>query len=266
MRDSNIAKESPSIVTAVSSAMAPIDLNQTLLIFADGACSGNPGPGGWGSIICTPRGEVLELGGPAKQTTNNQMELQAVIQALAEVRSFDGPVAVLTDSVYVIRGITQWIWGWRKREWKTAQGDPVSNKEYWSELSRLVAQRGKSMTWHYVRGHSGIPGNERTDKIATTFAKGGRPQLYRGGLLDYPVPLHDLPENTDLPPPKPLENQRPAKAAAYSYLSLVGNTAKRHSTWAECESRVKGVSGAKFKKTASAEDEEEILAAWGAEI
>lgn len=241
-----------------------IDLQQTLLIFADGASSGNPGPGGWGSIVCTPRGEVTELGGGLRSTTNNQMELRGVIEGLRHARTHVGPVAVLTDSVYVIRGITQWIWGWRKREWKTAEGEPVANQEFWQELSRLTAPRGKDLSWHFVKGHAGIAGNERCDEIATSFSKGRSVTLYRGGLLNYGIALHDFPENTDLPAPRP--DTRGPKAAAYSYLSLVGGTAQRHASWAECERRVKGVSGAKFKKAMTADEEAEILAGWGAAL
>src|SRR2546422_530241 len=96
-----------------------------IIVFADGASSGNPGPGGWGAIIATPEGQIVELGGGDPQTTNNRMELMATIRALETPESQSGPVALYTDSVYVIRGITQWIWGWRKNGWKTAEGKEV---------------------------------------------------------------------------------------------------------------------------------------------
>jgi ribonuclease HI len=240
------------------------------MIFADGASSGNPGPGGWGAIIARPdlesQGQVTELGGRDDSTTNNKMELTAVIRALDAIREETGPVAVYTDSVYVIRGITQWVWGWTRRNWKTAEGGEVANQELWRKLMALVIRRkekGHPVDWHFVRGHSGIPGNERVDEIAVAFSKGSRPRLYSGPLLSYDVAIHDIPENTELPAPSP---RKEPKAPAYSYLSLLGNTPMRHSTWAECERRVKGQSGAKFKKTMSAQEEEEILANWGFSI
>lgn len=239
-------------------------LSLPIVIFADGASSGNPGPGGWGAVIATPDGRVRELGGGERATTNNRMELVAVIRALEEAYTVAGDVAVYTDSVYVIRGITQWIWGWRKRDWKTAEGGDVANVELWKALSAQVAARklkGK-VEWHFVRGHSGIPGNERVDEIAVAFSKGSRPSLYVGPLLKYGVPIHDIPEDTSLPEMK----ERAPKVAAYCYLSLLGGVVMRHETWADCERRVKGRSGAKFKKAMSPEEEAKILSDWGVRL
>src|SRR5690606_10643838 len=236
-----------------------IDLRQTLVVFTDGACSGNPGPGGWGAILVYPEGKVIELGGSARSVTNNQMELLGVIRALEEARSFEGPVAIFTDSTYVIRGITQWVWGWRKREWKTAEGKDVANVDLWKSLVRLVSARKPKPEWHYVRGHQGTPGNERVDEIAVAFTQGRRVDLYCGPLLKYPIAIHDLPEDTSLPEMRPKE----AKKAAHSYLSVVNGVPERHADWKSCEARVKGRSGAKFKKTVSTENESEILAEWG---
>ncbi|MCM2279091.1 MAG: viroplasmin family protein [Oligoflexia bacterium] len=233
-----------------------------IVIFADGASSGNPGPGGWGAIVAHPDGRVQELGGGDPSTTNNRMELVAVIRALRSVENEPGAVAIFTDSVYVIRGITQWVWAWRKRGWKTAEGTEVANPDLWKALMGLLAQRDKSfpVEWKFVRGHSGIPGNERVDAIAVSFSKGRPVPLYSGSLLNYGVAIHDIPENTELPEMRPKEAPKPP---AHSYLSLVGGTPMRHKTWAECEKRVKGVSGAKFKKTASAEEEAQVLSSWG---
>lgn len=232
-----------------------------IIVFTDGACSGNPGPGGWAAIIATPEGQVIELGGREAQTTNNQMELTAVGKALRYLENTEGPVHVLTDSVYVINGITKWIWGWRNKGWKTAQGEDVANVDFWKRLSALVAARRDKggIEWKYVRGHVGIPGNERVDEIAVQFSKGGRPSLYVGPLLKYDVAIHDIPEDTSVPE---MKKREPAKAA-HSYLSVVGGTVRRHKTWGECERYVKGVSGAKFKKTTNADEESEILASWG---
>ena len=233
-----------------------------ILIFCDGASSGNPGPSGWGVVIVRPQGEIEELGGRVPSATNNQMELMGSLEGLRGVRDEPGPVGVYTDSTYVIRGITQWIWGWRKKGWKTAEGKDVSNVELWKAISAELAHRGKEnpVEWHYVRGHAGIPGNERVDAIAVEFSKGRRPNLYRGPLLQYEIPIHDLPENTELPAPKPISAEK--KAPAFSYLSDLGGAVHRHSSWADCERRVKGRSGAKFKKSKDASDEAKILAEW----
>jgi len=234
-----------------------------IIVFADGASSGNPGPGGWGAVIATPDGQIIELGGFENSTTNNQMELTAVIRALEGIGDLSLPVAVHTDSVYVIRGITQWVWSWRNKNWKTAEGGDVANQELWKRLIALVVQRnaqGSSIEWRYVRGHSGIPGNERCDEIAVAYSKRKSPRLYVGSLLSYSVAIHDLPEKFDLPE---LSTRKTASTPAYSYLSLIGNTPTRHKTWAECERRVKGQSGAKFKKAMTPQEEQQILEAWG---
>ncbi len=236
-----------------------------IIIFADGAASGNPGPGGWGAIIGLPEGKVLELGGGERHTTNNRMELMGVIRALEQLKGVSGEIDICTDSTYVIRGITQWIWGWRKRDWKTAEGKDVANAELWQALfSQVSARREKGkIEWKYVRGHSGIPGNERVDEIAVAYTKGHRPSLYSGPLMKYSVALYDLPESTELPPERP---RNEPKAAAFSYLSMIGGIAERHTSWADCERRVKGRSGAKFKKAMSESEERKILEEWGAKL
>lgn len=241
-------------------------LEQSILIFADGASSGNPGPGGWGAVVVSPDGMVQEIGKGDPQTTNNRMEMEAVIGALDLVAGKPGPVAVCTDSVYVIRGITQWVWGWRTRDWKTAEGKDVANADLWKRMMGVVGGRGREnpISWHFVRGHAGIPGNERVDEIAVAYSKGRRPSLYRGPLLQYAIAIYDIPEDTSLPEQK--EITKGPKPTAYSYLSLLGGKAERHSTWAECERRVKGQSGAKFKKAMSADEEQAILKSWGAKL
>lgn len=231
-----------------------------ILIFTDGACSGNPGPGGWGAIVVTPEGHVRELAGGHHETTNNRMELSGAIHALRAVEKFPQDVLLYTDSTYVIRGITQWIWGWRKKNWVNGEGQPVLNRDLWEELDRLLMLRGRSrVQFKYSRGHRGIPGNERCDEIAVAQSKGQRINLYEGPLLRYPVPIHDLPPDEPLPEMRPSEPKKPA----YSYLSLVNGKVMRHGNWASCEARVKGRSGAKFKKAMAAEEEAGILAAWG---
>ena len=107
---------------------------------------------------------------------------------------------IYTDSTYVIRGIREWIWAWRRRGWKTAEGGDVLNRELWEQLAGLVAARGKDgIDWHYVRGHTGIPGNERVDEIANAFALKRRVDLYDGPLIRYPIAVLDLPDDTSVP-------------------------------------------------------------------
>jgi ribonuclease HI len=237
--------------------------DQPIVVFTDGAAKGNPGPGGWGVVIVTPGGHVTELGGAASPTTNNQMELTGAIEALARLQRTAGALAIYTDSTYVIKGITEWIWGWRRRGWKTAEGNDVLNRELWERLSGLAAARGKdAIAWHYVRGHIGIPGNERVDEIATDFAVNGRMALYDGPLAGYPRPILDLPDDTSVPKRSPGSASSQPKRPAYSYLSVVDGKPMRHATWPECDRRVKGRSGALFKKAASAADEAAILRAW----
>ena len=163
-----------------------------IIVFTDGASKGNPGPGGWGVVTATPDGHVTELGGGAALTTNNKMELTGAIRAFAHLRGTSGKVEVYTDSTYVIQGIREWIHGWRRRGWKTSTGSDVLNRDLWEELAELTSARGpRAITWHYVRGHVGTPGNERVDEIADAFATGKAVSLYDGPLVGYEVPLVD---------------------------------------------------------------------------
>lgn len=237
------------------------DLLHSILIYTDGACSGNPGPGGWGCVIATPEGQVKELGGSKDATTNNEMELMATIRALQYVRDMHISVHFYTDSTYVIRGITQWIWGWKRKGWKTAEGNDVANKEHWQSLLALTSARGTKapIAWKYSRGHVGTPGNERCDEIAVRFSKHQWADLFEGSLLQYPIAIYDVPPDCELPEMRPKE----VKVPAYSYLSYLSGEVYRHRDWASCERRVKGKSGAKFKKAMSAADESEILKTWG---
>jgi len=233
-----------------------------VVVFADGAAKGNPGPGGWGAIVATPDGRVTELGGGARHTTNNRMELTAAIEGLRHVAPSTDPVAVHTDSAYVIRGIREWIHAWRRRGWRTAGGADVVNRDLWEALATAAARAG-DVSWHFVRGHQGIPGNERVDEIANAFAAGKHPTLYRGPLIRYDVPVHDIPDDTRLPARNTASRSAAAKRAPHSYVSVVDGQPMRHASWAECERRVKGRSGARFKKAMSADEEAAILRSWG---
>jgi ribonuclease HI len=145
-------------------------------IYTDGACTGNPGPGGWAVVVYFTDGSLHEIGGSAAQTTNNRMEMQAAIAALQTIAEFQQPASVTlhTDSEYLINGVTKWVKGWKKKGWKTAQGKPVLNQDLWETLDRL---NNPSIEWRHVRGHAGIIGNERCDAIARAFASGKPPHL-----------------------------------------------------------------------------------------
>jgi len=145
-------------------------------LYTDGACTGNPGPGGWGVLVIFNDDSIHEMGGAQEQTTNNRMELQAAIAALRLVASTGQtePVTLYTDSEYVIKGITSWIASWKRNGWKTSQGKPVLNQNLWEMLAKLNSQQVK---WKYVKGHSGNLGNERCDAIARAFASGQQPSL-----------------------------------------------------------------------------------------
>src|SRR6187399_3321223 len=164
-------------------AVACSGMERFIIVFTDGAAKGNPGPGGWGAIVVTPEGSVTELGGGSPHTTNNKMELGGAIAALRHVADRPEPVAVYTDSTYLIQGITQWVWGWRKRGWKTAAGSDVLNRDLWEELWGLVNARVRGeVDWRWVRGHVGTPGNERVDEIAVAFATQQPANLYDGPI------------------------------------------------------------------------------------
>ena len=134
----------------------------TVEIFTDGACSGNPGPGGWGAILRYGETEK-ELSGGEAQTTNNRMELTAAIRALQALKR-PCQVALYTDSSYVKDGITKWIKRWRGNGWRTAQKKPVKNAELWEQLDQALQQH--TVDWHWVKGHAGHPENERVDELA----------------------------------------------------------------------------------------------------
>ena len=132
-------------------------------LYTDGACKGNPGPGGWGVVIIKNGKPVEEMYGGESNTTNNRMELLAVIRGLNKIKEAD-TVRVNTDSMYVKNGITSWINKWVENGWKTAAKKDVANKDLWVKLRAIVAVR--EVTWHWVRGHSGDAGNERADFLA----------------------------------------------------------------------------------------------------
>ena len=164
--------------------------NQKIKIYTDGAAKGNPGSAGWASVILLPQNYGgqgrLELGGSVKHATNNQMELTAPIEALKYIKHnlsqpspgqerAKGEVEIVSDSKYVILGITEWIFNWQKNNWRNAAKKPVLNRELWEELFALT--QNFKIRWIYVKGHNGYKWNERADEIATSFAEGSPVEL-----------------------------------------------------------------------------------------
>ncbi|MDQ2068955.1 ribonuclease HI [Natronospira bacteriovora] len=136
--------------------------DKTVIVHTDGACRGNPGPGGWGALL-EWGGHCRELKGGEPETTNNRMELRAAIEALSTLKR-RCQVELYTDSEYVRQGITQWMDGWKQRGWKTSAKKPVKNRELWEALDRQCQRH--DIRWHWVKGHAGHPGNERADALA----------------------------------------------------------------------------------------------------
>jgi ribonuclease HI len=180
-------------------------------IYADGACKGNPGRGGWGALMVAD-GKEKEIFGGEENTTNNRMEMQAAIAALqffAQSKQ-TSPCILYTDSEYLIKGITQWVKGWKKKGWKTAAGKDVLNKDLWEKLDtidRIVqAQTKVPVSWQHVRGHSGNVGNERCDTIARGFSSGQPPQLrQRSTIESSPVAKNSSDRLAPIPTPPELQ-------------------------------------------------------------
>lgn len=228
-------------------------------IFTDGASRGNPGRGGWSAIVLRGSGDdahVTELGGYEAHTTNNRMELMAAIQGLSHTAS-TASVMLFTDSSYVMNGITKWIKGWRKNDWKTKLKEDVLNKDLWIRLSDEEAKR--KVAWKYVGGHVGIAGNERCDTIATEMADGKEAFLYNGPLSSYLYPdILNIRVDEVKVKGKHTASDR-SRTKAYSYISKIDGKIEIHSDWASCEKRVKGARGARFKKSTDPSDEKSIV-------
>jgi ribonuclease HI len=199
-----------------------------------------------------PDGRVIEFGGAELQTTNNRMELRAAIEAARAVTGWPA-ATIVADSQYVLKGITAWVAGWKRKGWKTTAGQPVLNQDLWEELDAVATDR---VTWEWAKGHSGVPGNERVDQIASWFSASVRPLDGRPpSTRRAPVPNRASPNGTSAA-------RRPG-AAGTSYISLVDGIPARHQTWGECEQRVRGVKGARFKKVRSPAEEQDVFASWG---
>ncbi len=245
------------------------------LLFTDGSSLGNPGPGGWGTVLVLSGGRVVEAGGHEKRTTNNRMELVALIEGLRRIEKEKGDVTIYLDSSYVHKGATEWSHAWKKNNWRTKGKKDVENRDLWEALLPLLEDRKRYgvVTWKHIPGHSGLAGNERADAIATGFArleergqaKDDDVELFEGDLGDYDVDILNTTVDKGTAE-KRTASRAHSRAKAYSYLSLVKGVAKRHMNWADCERRVKGVAGAKYKKSLSPSGESAILREWGVSL
>ncbi|MDE1975186.1 MAG: viroplasmin family protein [Patescibacteria group bacterium] len=249
-----------------------MEIDKNTVIFTDGASRGNPGPGGWGAIVVQNsklktqnEAQVMELGGAEKNTTNNRMELTAALEGLKQAAKHlnGGEVFVVyTDSSYLVNGATKWLAGWKRNGWKTQTKTDVLNKDMWVELDKAVSDlvvHGVRVDWKYIGGHVGVSGNERCDEIATKMADGIEESLYDGPLSGYKIRnIFDVSHDEALVVAKKSDSSR-SRARAYSYVSAVNGSVMTHATWADCEKRVKGVKGARFKKALDAEEERKIM-------
>ena len=227
-----------------------------ILIYTDGACSTNPGPGGWGALIIKDD-KFFEIGGADKKTTNNKMEMTAAVEALKKVQNEISQVELLTDSEYMKKGITSWINNWKKNGWKTRNGSDVKNKDLWQELDQL--NKG-NITWKWVKGHADNPYNNRVDEIARSFSKGKRIKLRDGKTEDLDSLLDIKEKNTD---DSINTDDIPKTYSKKVYISLTGNELKRHKTWDACKACTHGVPGAKFKSHKNYSSELETVKNWG---
>ena len=245
-------------------------MKESIIIFTDGSSRGNPGPGGYAAVVCIMEEKrVIEIAGRETNTTNNRMELQAAIDALLAIRKFPGDVSVNTDSKYLIQGVTTWVTSWIRNGWITSTKEEVQNRDLWELLTSLMYEREEKwkIDWKHVSGHVGIVGNERCDALATAFADGNEIKLFDGPLSEYAFdilsPISDK-QKKELEERKEIKDDKKSRSrkAAHSYLSMLDGEIVKHATWKECEERVKGKSGAKFKKAVSESEEKEIIADW----
>lgn len=233
--------------------------NKGAIIFTDGSSRGNPGPGGWGFVLAY-QGRVREGAGREARTTNNRMEILAAVEALAALP--EGSVAtVITDSSYLANGASKWLVGWRRKGWKTATGGDVKNADLWERMNELL--EGRKVSWRLVLGHAGVPANHRCDELATGAADGSALDLYDGPAAGYRISLEAPAPGTQTRSGSGADSDKQGRA--YSYLSMVDGEIRRHNTWPDCNARVRGAAGARFRKTFSPEDEAALVSSWEAD-
>ncbi len=274
--------------------MKPLSIkDKDIIIFTDGSSRGNPGRGGYGVVAIYPNahGEMCvdELGGREDLTTNNRMELKAIIEGIKNFIGYYSAQEIgqytfnmYVDSKYVLQGATVWIHGWKKNNWTTAGGkENVKNRDLWEEFDELVSKYKIRTKWNLIEGHAGVFGNERCDVIATTFAdaSGNTDEakkniaLFTGTLASYQsstegkeiLNLEAINQDVkDKLKARKKTGSSNSNSPAYSYISMVDGNIQTHATWKECEARVKGKSKARFKKSISKADEESIIASFKA--
>ena len=231
------------------------------VIFTDGSSRGNPGPGGWAAIVIEDAAKLTELAGREDHTTNNRMELFAALSAL-EFLPVQAEAVIHTDSSYLISGMTKWLPQWKRHGWQTSTKTEVLNRDLWEALDQAASKR--QVSFSYVGGHRGVLGNERCDHLATDMADGRESKLFAGRLADYDLPnILDVSQDETIAAEKKSDSSR-RRAAAYSYVSMIGGVIETHHTWPECERRVRGAAGAKYKKAISQSDEQKIIEEFGA--
>ena len=233
-------------------------MSKQITVFTDGSSRGNPGPGGWGAIVASDL-NVYELAGQENPTTNNRMELSAVIASLEFLRDHNQTgesVTIYSDSQYFKNGFESWMYGWQKKGWVTAKKEPVLNQDLWQKLLDLKPVFTNLDIVH-VKGHVGIPGNERADELATLSADDLAPNLYRGRRDKYPINLSNKKDIT-----VSTKKSRKRTGKAYCYLSMVDGQIIEHDDWVGCKKRVSGQKGAKFRRADSQAERDEIVSTW----
>ncbi len=237
---------------------------KTIDIYTDGSARGNPGPAGWGSVIIDhTKGSVVELGGRFDLATNNRMELLALHDTLAYIEAkklYETPIVIFIDSTYVLKGVTMWMYGWERNEWKTASGGDVLNQDLWQEIFFLAfrLKRLVNIKFEKIAGHAGEFGNEMADRVATSFADKKPTLLFKGALSDYQK-LGDA-YLAELKPKKGGGSISTSKTGkAYSYVSCVSGVVHTDKDWSSCEARVKGKKGARYKKVFSSDEEAQVI-------
>lgn len=245
-----------------------------IVIYTDGSSLGNPGPGGWGSLIVTSYKEsmtkedkdsskVIELGGKDPNTTNNRMELTAIKESFSYIldRKIDGDITLYTDSSYARDGLDGWVYGWEKNGWKTKTGEDVSNQDLWKELAGQLFRLKKSRNVNLVKvsGHHGVVANEHVDNIATSFAHNEQVLLFTGSLSHYESLTGEEITLSNKTHGNKKSKSGSSSQLAYSYVSLVDGDVFVDKTWPDCEKRVKGKKGVKYKKVFSKEEEEDLI-------
>ena len=240
-------------------------------IYTDGACSGNPGPGGW-AYLARHENDVWAAAGPDRTTTNNRMEMLAVVEALRSVRARSleaQPVVVFTDSSYVLKGIQEWMPAWIKRGWKKVDGTDVLNRDLWELLSNEC--QGLKLEWSLVPGHSGVVGNEFVDAWSveaaqTLKSREGSWSLesfeMRDAFATWPTERRSKKRSTSPSASTSARGSSKSDGGKAFYVSLVKGELVRHATWPECEARVKGTAGARFKKVSGETELAEVLKGW----